>query len=116
MSLPGICTPPCNLTLPLPFLLANLPRTLALPACFQDQTALSWLTDRFNSNSKKGCGGGRREKVRHLHNNKAIQWAQGDKAAVQERAGKGFDTFISREVAQIGVYTGGRGYRHDDTK
>lgn len=48
--------------------------------------------------------------------NKAIQWAQGDKAAVQERAGKGFDTFISREVAQIGVYTGGRGYRHDDTK
>lgn len=69
MSLPGVCTPPCNLTLPLPFLLANLPRTLALPACFQDQTALSWLTDRFNSNSKKGCGGGRREKVRHLHNN-----------------------------------------------
>lgn len=44
LSPPGVCTPLGKLPLPLPVLLANLPQTLVLPACFQDQTAL--LADR----------------------------------------------------------------------
>lgn len=40
------------------------------PAYFQDQTALSWLTNGFNTKQQQICQGrGRREKDKHLHDN-----------------------------------------------